>query len=203
VSEIECNWKDWHLKVQQYRRFGQEPQGFEGFWPLNVIVGRNNVGKSSLIAILQSVTRRNWLFSSEDERPPQTVVFSKTLKAEEVRAKYPRGKTGEPLRRDWWGYGKRFVGERVAFSVTKSAQRLKADMRFKSVSLAPEEDELADAKRHYLQTSAKTDGREDFVDHVENPFDQLSFVHLGSDRVFTPETSSGDLTIEPDGTGAT
>ena len=41
------------LKVGGYKAFGEEPQGFDRILPINVIIGRNNSGKSSLIDLVE------------------------------------------------------------------------------------------------------------------------------------------------------
>ena len=41
--------KDVSIKVANYKCFGAEPQGFNYIMPINIIIGRNNSGKSSLL----------------------------------------------------------------------------------------------------------------------------------------------------------
>jgi putative ATP-dependent endonuclease of the OLD family len=44
--------KPYSLKVSNYKCFGEEAQGFESIRPVNIIVGRNNVGKSTLLEVI-------------------------------------------------------------------------------------------------------------------------------------------------------
>src|SRR5262249_42192105 len=46
------------LKIGNYEGF-QEAQGFEGIWPINVLIGRNNSGKSALLDLIQTVATRS------------------------------------------------------------------------------------------------------------------------------------------------
>jgi putative ATP-dependent endonuclease of the OLD family len=46
------------LQVKNFKCFAEEPQGFESILPMNVIVGRNNTGKSSLLDLIEYVTTR-------------------------------------------------------------------------------------------------------------------------------------------------
>ena len=44
--------EDVSVKVAYYKAFGPEPQGFDSILPVNVIVGRNNSGKSTLVDLV-------------------------------------------------------------------------------------------------------------------------------------------------------
>ena len=41
------------IKVSNYKCFGTEPQGFEVIRPVNVLIGRNNSGKSALLDVIE------------------------------------------------------------------------------------------------------------------------------------------------------
>ena len=42
-----------YLKISNFKCFGETPQGFDTVKPINLLLGRNNSGKSSLIDVLQ------------------------------------------------------------------------------------------------------------------------------------------------------
>lgn len=42
------------IKAKNYKCFGEEPQGFDEIYPINIIIGRNNSGKSSLLDLIAS-----------------------------------------------------------------------------------------------------------------------------------------------------
>jgi len=72
------------LKVSGYRCFdAEEPQGFDDILPINVIIGRNNVGKSSLLEVVKAATNRHQdfkgtLFFSKSLEEPDLAPFSTT-----------------------------------------------------------------------------------------------------------------------------
>ncbi|CAN5326350.1 hypothetical protein BH11BAC5_BH11BAC5_12470 [soil metagenome] len=47
------------LKVKNYKCFGDVPQGFERICPVNIIIGKNNAGKSSLIDLIEFAVNRD------------------------------------------------------------------------------------------------------------------------------------------------
>ena len=49
-------FKDMAIRVSNYKCFRNEEQGFEKIFPVNIIVGKNNSGKSSLLDLIHYVT---------------------------------------------------------------------------------------------------------------------------------------------------
>ncbi len=49
------NMIDIEIKARYFRCFGEEPQGFDVICPINVIIGKNNSGKSTLMQLVQYV----------------------------------------------------------------------------------------------------------------------------------------------------
>lgn len=46
---------EYEVKVRNYKCFGDEPQGFDRICPINVIIGKNSAGKSTLIELIEQV----------------------------------------------------------------------------------------------------------------------------------------------------
>jgi energy-coupling factor transporter ATP-binding protein EcfA2 len=73
------------LKVGTYKCFGETPQGFEQILPFNLIVGRNNTGKSALLDLLAYIVTRqsNELLILDEKNPERekiaTVVLRSTI----------------------------------------------------------------------------------------------------------------------------
>lgn len=52
------------IRIQNYKCFQDDLQGFEKLLPINIIIGKNNAGKSTLIDIIENICIRNGSFQS-------------------------------------------------------------------------------------------------------------------------------------------
>ena len=79
----ECNNKCSTLKIKNYKCFQSDFAGFDEIKPINIIIGRNNSGKSSLIEMLDFVTRINRNEKSTNDFFDINTKFKAVLKLEE------------------------------------------------------------------------------------------------------------------------
>ncbi len=77
--------KDISLKFKNYKCFGDDFQGFDSISPINIIIGRNNSGKSSLLDLVKYAVAPYDLkpFAHKDKMPQ--VVFQKILLESEAK----------------------------------------------------------------------------------------------------------------------
>ena len=103
------------LKVANFKCFGEKPQGFERLHRVNVIVGRNNSGKSTLLELVSKaaleafdIPESQW---HKKERPNFYAESPLTpAEVERVFAKGARHGVFAQVARDDWGYGQKFIG---------------------------------------------------------------------------------------------
>lgn len=74
------------IKVTEYKCFGSTPVGFNEIRPINLIVGRNNTGKSALVDVVQEACKQAPAFSIRSEKKPQspTLYFSAPITNEAI-----------------------------------------------------------------------------------------------------------------------
>jgi hypothetical protein len=63
------NW----AKIRNYKCFGEEPQGFDDLKRFNIIIGRNNSGKSSLLDLVAFLTKPYVLPALRNGAPPEVL----------------------------------------------------------------------------------------------------------------------------------
>src|SRR5262245_48992038 len=98
-----------YIKISNYKCFGDEKCGYEKILPINLIIGRNNSGKSSLIDLIAyTVTTQN-LSSLDDKVNIPRVIMSDKLGEAELRKVFRQDLVGGPISRRYsshWEFGK-------------------------------------------------------------------------------------------------
>jgi len=176
--------KDVSIKFKNYKCFGEELQGFESILPINIIVGRNNSGKSSLLDLIKYASKPYDLIPLAHKNKKPEVVLTTTLSDDDVKKVFQPGRQGGKIPGpDHWSFGKEWVGEKL------SVQR-----RFNDSTLFVELSKpLPDFAAGYQEQLAKS---------LTNPFRDKIFKHLKAERDIHPEQEQ-NLTVNENGIGAT
>jgi len=179
--------KDVSLKIRNYKCFGDEFQGFDAIMPINVIIGRNNCGKSTLLELVQyAISAFDPKPFSHKNRQPE-VLLEAPLSVEEVEKVFKPGSQGNgiPIGVDHWTVGTRCVGKKLAI-LLPSAQ--KADRTF----VRTEADLPLYAKPFEGQLAHR----------LTNPFSSRVFRRLRAERDIRLE-GDNDSDLQENGSGAT
>ncbi len=99
-----------------HRCFKNEWAGFETIKPINIIIGRNNTGKSHLLDLAgalceRTLKGRDWHYRCRG-----------TLDEETLKGVFHQGTGGGNLSGDHWlGHGQHFVGRKVTWEIDSQA----------------------------------------------------------------------------------
>jgi len=174
------------VKIRNYKCFADEPQGFESIYPINLVIGRNNTGKSTLLELIGYV-----LGHDEDLSPlgyrgqkPEAII-SKPLSKDELLAVFRKEVSGGDLPGNHWEFGKKWIGKRFTWSVIKDSGR-------QFVEIDPP-----------LDTAQAADWHGQLVKTIHDPFDGLKFKRLTAERDIRPEGETTDLKLLNNGSGLT
>lgn len=153
---------DTSLKVTNYRCFGESPQGFERILPVNLIIGRNNTGKSALLDIVSYATGRVGQWEREDwhqNRPP-VVQMSFPADTDQVSLQWNQ---------NWNPTAKRKLAGKRATTVVGREEKLLAIDGF-------EESELSGYK---------------ILAKLTHPLSYMKFLRVAAARDINPESMEG------------
>ncbi len=76
---------DQSIKIKNYKCFGNEPQGFEKIYPINIITGKNNSGKSSLIDLIISKGNPKGMNKRADSKEEVEITIERKLDIETAK----------------------------------------------------------------------------------------------------------------------
>ena len=73
------------LKIKNYKCFGENEQGFEQILPINIIVGKNNSGKSTLLELVEHlITEKSDIFSNEKNKIKSEIKLSQHFSSKDM-----------------------------------------------------------------------------------------------------------------------
>lgn len=187
------------IKVKHYKCFGPESQGFENLRSINVIVGRNNSGKSSLLDLVAHVINENPNIAPGARQRDKTPSFTISRQiigdrdAAVLRQHFPSTTSGGSVPgRNHWEYGQKLVGARLT-------ARLVGEKKYDPVQLVlPDGTDLAaDLLRFQAQFNGIASG-------LDSALRGLRYFRLPAERDVRPEVDDGtESRIGEDGTGVT
>lgn len=178
--------KDVSLKFKNYKCFGDEFQGFESILPINIIVGRNNSGKSSLLDLIKYAITPFDLNNLAHKNNTPEVVLSAPLLDSDIRKIWTPGSVDKNIPGgDGWSFGQTLVGGTI--TVDLNAHGNKTWIEFTKT--------LPEYAIKYQQALA---------DHFTNPFKKKMFKHLKAERDIHPEPDNQRaVPVDENGLGAT
>lgn len=180
-------FSDCAVYAQDFKCFGAEPQGFARIRRLNLIIGRNNTGKSALLDLVRYAIEPYELTPySHKHRISSVVSMYGTLDEDLVKKCFSNSTSGGGIPgRSHLDYGMGFVGARMRIELTPDGKR--------SGQFSIDKEYVQGAQQ-YFERAAKS---------LTNPFAGLRYARIAAERDIVPEPDSPDLDLAPDGAGAT
>lgn len=171
-----------------HRCFKKDWAGFDSIKPINVIIGRNNSGKSHLLDLAEALCSgklngRGWRYKCIGKLDEAT-----------LRQTFRENTNGGDLPQNHWkDHGKHFVGASMTWEIDESMNPINEVF---AVGFDP-------SSRHGdNSTNARLARVRESVKQVGHQLSGTTFRRLHADRDIRPETSGVQLALGPDGHGA-
>lgn len=180
------------MKFRGYKSFSDKWITIEEFSKITVLIGRNNSGKSSCIDIIEALTDP-YTFHDCQQRGLE-LQLDYTLKEDEVRAVFPESTFGgDILARNFWEFGRRYVGEKTSFIVeTENTFGSGDQQKFRYLWNSDTKVFSEEYKRHWER-----------FEHCDiNPWTQYKFRRLAAERDILPEMEDEEESLQSTGVGA-
>jgi putative ATP-dependent endonuclease of OLD family len=168
------------IGLSNFKAFGAEGAQLDRVCPINVVIGRNNAGKSALLDVVAYLAKPYDLTSNGHKGHAPRVTLTVPLEDEVIRKVFPSGTSGGPIRGNHYEFGKRYIGQSLTFEVTVG----------KETPLVRLEDPPPGGLGEAL------------AKRMSNPFQGRGFYRLLADRDITPEEMTTP-SLESNGRGAT
>lgn len=183
---------DLSVKISSYKCFSEGEHGFDVLCPINLIIGRNNTGKSTLLELIERTTTGNIDFPEHlwhGKQAPQ-IILEAPLTAKEIQSVFRRDRAEGEISGNHWTYGQVYIGKRLKWKLGKGRE---------SVFLAIEE--YPQARPPITQLSGYIG---DLARAKENPLHGKIFQHILAERDILPEADeSAKLSVKSNGAGTT
>jgi predicted ATPase len=178
---------DISVKIKNFRCFADDAHGFECLKPVNLIIGRNNSGKSSLLDAIGLLTQKDAKIEGGDIRvgasKGEIIIEGVVVEAMIGRA-FSQNTSGGDIQGNHYKFGTRFIGAKISRSVLEQQP-------FRGIA----GDGLPQCPKNYLDKLALA---------LTNPLQGKLFRRISAERNIQPESDAGkSMDIKDNGVGAT
>jgi hypothetical protein len=176
------------IKVRNYRSFGQEAQGFNTIKPINILIGKNNSGKSALIDVIEARANPDSLVDKQDASKTEILIGGQ-MQEGMINVVFPANTSSSDVPgANYNEYGMRLKDKKalVKLGVGGSKTLESIDFDFSGIS---------DAKRN--EFTQKIAGA------LPNPLQNCSVLRILAERDITSEKPVTSNDVQPNGVGAT
>ncbi len=186
--------------------FKKEWAGFDTIKPINVIIGRNNSGKSHLLDLVEALC--DGIHNSQDWQYRCISI----LDEETLRSMFREGTSGDRLVGDHWhDHGRHFIDKPITWEADTKAREVDINDQEpdrnkwefgKNKGIVFPDDSQLESPYGEPSTSARRKVIRHILQNVTHQFNEHSFRRLFADRDIKTEPQDVNLTLEPDGNGA-
>ncbi|MES9853990.1 MAG: AAA family ATPase [Candidatus Thiodiazotropha sp. L084R] len=180
------------IKVKNYKCFSEEV-GFDSILRVNLVIGKNNSGKSSLLDVVEFVANRNYQFDRTTWHGNQSpeIIFRSMITEDVTNRTFPANTGGGPINGNHGQYGQQFVGREITWRKVGSGRVQTQLVNCDDDGINPP---LARAGEY----------GETLSNNMPIPLEGKKFRRVLAERDIVPEQDNGaDIIIQPNGVGIT
>ncbi|MBU1557394.1 ATP-binding protein [Patescibacteria group bacterium] len=177
------------LKAENYKCFSMPKQGFDQLFPINVLIGKNNSGKSALLDLVKHSTNPINLESFKHKNKRPGVFLEQKITKEMVEASFRSDASGGGIPgNSHREYGGKFIEGTICVRVSGSNKEF--------VSTTPEMEIPSNVDSQFKI-------RKRLAETTTNPFVSRVYKKISAERDIYPEIDNSEVTIQDIGVGAT
>ncbi|HEM4052640.1 TPA: ATP-binding protein [Streptococcus suis] len=185
-------WQLKEVKISSFKNINHRMAGFDTISNFNILVGQNNIGKSTLLQtfdILVNKEERQVGLTSQTR-----IQFTFVPTEDDIRRVFSSNTSGGYIGGNYYEFGSQFIGKKVTFN-------------YSPIKIVGEEQiSLAKIESASTVLMQKCQNVEQFVGLGANYLSKLQhqkIIKLSADRNLVPELQSSNKIVKEDGQGAT
>lgn len=174
------------LTIKNFKCFDEVGACIETIKPINVIIGKNNSGKSSIIEIFKFLTTNDKdFFKNKRSGKFSELEFEHLVNEKLIRLTFPENTTGGEIPGiNHLQYGATLINSKLKYNIDKNGQNKFIDI----------DKEVVNGARPKLVR---------YTSLIISPFKGKIFSHLSAERDIQPEPASSNFKLSNNGIGAT
>lgn len=173
------------IKIRNFKCFGDEATGLDDIKPINLIIGRNNTGKSAFLEAVGMATHPE--LAHGDKWPSSTLVFSKIISEDRFNLAFHNDKLMTRLGKDYHKLHRLVVGRKFTWIMDLSQQVYALDEGNRFLG-----QDISECRPFSIQDLREFSRM--LTQSLGSPFANMVFRRLSSERDIVPEKLS---TAEP------
>ncbi|PNQ76789.1 hypothetical protein BA950_06070 [Erythrobacter sp. SAORIC-644] len=178
------------VQAKNFKCFGDQFRGWNQFSPINIVIGRNNSGKSALLDIVNLAVSGCSSFNSAKHARAEKQFLLKVIEpisSETMKKVFPDNVSGGPISENHGIYGSRYTDNILSRSLDHDFTLREFDVLQPNIQPST----MHDSFKNELATRSKW------------PIKSLSFLRISAERDIQPEQRDPKIEIRSNGFGVT
>lgn len=181
------------LKIKNYKHIGDSYIGFDKLKNLNILVGQNNIGKSTLLQSIEILISGNE--NSREISTDTKLEFGFCPTTNEIKNAFDEYTSGGQIGINHFTFGQKYINNYMSFEF----QPIKT-IGTAQITLS----NIPGISLNQFTFNKKVDNFENLAEnYLNNYIRRLKLIKLSADRNLVPEVQNSNRIVSEDGTGAT
>ena len=181
------------LKIKNYKHIGDSYIGFDKLENLNILVGQNNIGKSTLLQSIEMLISED--VTNRELSTDTMLEFGFCPTETEIKNAFRENTSGGEIGINHFTFGAKYINEYISFEYQPIKAIGKEQITLSNIPGIPQT-QITSYKRidnfNYLANN-----------YLNNNIRRLKLIKLSADRNLVPEIQNSNRIVSEDGTGAT
>ncbi len=181
------------LKIKNYKHIGDSYIGFDKLENLNILVGQNNIGKSTLLQSIEMLISE--VANTREISSDTKLEFGFCPTTNEIKNAFDEFTSGGQIGINHFAFGQKYINNYMSFEF----QPIKT-IGTSQITLS----NIPGISSNQFTFNTKIDNFENLAkNYLNNYIRRLKLIKLSADRNLVPEVQNSNRIVSEDGTGAT